>query len=112
MIKRASKLPGIAGTHHDCERWHPKKGHFLCYKFIEAYASDLEELPGHLFRADWLHQQMKLCIQGLQEDKACISMDYAENYQGRFQGEVQSAFFDQNKVTIHPKWGKWKMRNV
>ena len=79
-------------------------------EFMEAYASDLEELPGHLFRADWQHQQMKLCIQGLQEDEACICMDYAENYQCRFQGEVQSAFFDQNQVTIHPMIAYYKER--
>ena len=74
------------------------------------YTSDLEELPGHLFRAEWQHQQMKLCIQGLQEDEACICMDYAENYQCRFQGEVQSAFFDQNQVTIHPMMAYYKER--
>lgn len=48
-------------------------------ELMEAYASDLEELPGYLFRADWQHQQMKLCILGLQEDEACICMDYPKN---------------------------------
>lgn len=65
---------------------------------MEAYASDLEELPGHLVRADWQHQQMKLCIQGLQKDEACICMDYAKNFQCRFQGKVQSAFFIRTRL--------------
>ena len=77
---------------------------------MEAYASDLEKLLGHFFRADWQHQQMKLCIQGLQEHEACICMDYAENYQCKFQGEVQSAFFDKNQVTIHPVMAYYKER--
>ena len=29
-------------------------------------------------------------------------MDFAENYKCSFQNEVQSAYFDQNMVTIHP----------
>ena len=75
---------------------------------MEAYASDLEELLGHLFRADWQHQQMNLYIQDLQEHEACICMDYAETYHCRFQGEVQSAFFDQNQVTIDPMMAYYK----
>ena len=80
---------------------------------MEACASDLEELLGHLFRADWQHQQMKLCIQGQQEDEVCIWMDYA--VQCRFQEEVQCAFFDhalfdQNQVTIHPMMAYYKER--
>ena len=79
---------------------------------MEAYASELEELPSHLFRADLQHQQMKLCIQGMQKNEACICMEYAENYQCRFQREVQSAFFDQNQVTIHPMaYYKERMEN-
>ena len=37
----------------------------------------------------------------MNDDEACLCMDYAESYQCRFQGEVQSAFFEQNTVTIH-----------
>lgn len=66
--------------------------------------------PWLVLVADWQHQQMKLCIQGLQEDEARIYMDYAKNYQCRFQGEVQSAFFDQNHITIHPMMAYYKER--
>ena len=58
---KASKSPGIAGIHHDYERLQPKKVMSCVTKtstleeFMEAYASDLEELLGHLFRADWHH---------------------------------------------------------
>lgn len=70
--------------------------------FMADYTKDLETLPSHVFRAEWQHHQVKLCIDTLSNDEACLCMDYAESYQCRFQGEVQSAFFYQNTVTIHP----------
>lgn len=45
---------------------------------------------------------MKTCIESLPLDEACLCMDYAESYQCLFQHEVQSAFFEQNRLTLHP----------
>ena len=70
--------------------------------FMEQYGQDLVTLPNHIFRATWQHAQMGICIETITEDDVCIWMDYAENYQVKFQGEFQSAFCDQNQVMVHP----------
>lgn len=70
--------------------------------FFEEYMKDLEELPAHIFRAEWQQKQMRCCINALQDDDAVLCMDYAENYKCGYQEEVQSPFFNQNQVTIHP----------
>ena len=77
-------------------------------EFLDEYVEDMQELPIHVFRATWQHKQMKVCIEGLANDEACLCMDYAENYQCKFQQEVQSAFFEQNQVTIHPMMAYYK----
>ena len=69
---------------------------------MTAYEKDLIELPAHLFRASWQHDQMNECIKGLSDTEAALIMDYSENYGCTFQNETQSAFFDRNQVTIHP----------
>ena len=69
---------------------------------MKEFIQDMHDLPLHVFRADWQHKQMKACIDNLSLDEACLCMDYAESYQCRFQHEVQSAFFEQNQVTLHP----------
>ncbi len=73
-----------------------------------AYKDDLETLPGHLFRAEWQQAQTRKCIKTLTLDEACLCMDFAESYTCRFQGEVQSAFFDQNQVVLHPMMAYYK----
>ena len=52
--------------------------------FFEDYVKDLDSLASHVFRADWQHKQMQLCINNLEIDEAVISMDYAENYKCQF----------------------------
>lgn len=70
--------------------------------FMDAYMRDMNDLPGHIFRAQWQQKQLKQCIETLGNNEVCMCMDYAESYQCRFQSEIQSAFFEQNSVTIHP----------
>ncbi|KAI8487953.1 hypothetical protein Bbelb_344010 [Branchiostoma belcheri] len=67
-------------------------------EFTEEYKKNLEGLPSHVFRANWQHDQLKVCIETPKKEEACICMDYAESYTCRFQQEVQSAFFDQNQT--------------
>lgn len=67
--------------------------------FMDDYRKDLHEMSSHLFRAEWQHAMMKACIEAR---KTTIVMDFAENYSCHFQNEVQSGFFDQAQVVIHP----------
>ncbi len=70
--------------------------------FLTEVMKDLETYPSHHFRAQWQPEQLKKCIANLPENHAVFVMDYAENYSCRYQNEVQTAFWDQMQVTIHP----------
>jgi hypothetical protein len=50
---------------------------------------------------EWQQTQQSACKEQLKPNELMI-MDFSENYKCSFQNEVQSAFFDQTLVTIHP----------
>ena len=59
--------------------------------------------PLHLFTAKWQQQQQLVkCKDQLQEGHALLAMDVNENNRCCFKDEVQSGYFDQVQVTIHP----------
>ena len=79
-------------------------------EFLGQVIGDLEKYTSHAFRAQWQADQMKECIKNLQDCEVVMVMDYSENYSCRYQNEVQSAFWDQVQVTIHPVMTYyWKM---
>ena len=73
---------------------------------FSAFVADLEnalkEYPIHKFRAEWQQTQQSACKEQLKPNELIMIMDFSENYKCLFQNEVQSAFFDQTLVTIHP----------
>ena len=69
---------------------------------VTELASDMSQYSAHIYRASWQIQQMTECLNGLQHGEVMAVMDFAENYGCRYQNEVQSAYFDQVQVTLHP----------
>ena len=51
---------------------------------------------------EWQQTQQSACKEQLKPNELMMIMDFSENYKCSFQNEVQSAFFDQTLVTIHP----------
>lgn len=81
--------------------------------FFTAYERELETLPQHLFRADWQQRALANCVEAVCSDtEALMVMDYAESYQCIYKDEVQSAFFEQNTVTIHPIMAYYKVSDI
>ncbi len=70
--------------------------------FLEALLSDFRVYSSHIFRANWQHTQLSKCIASLHPNEIIMLMDYSENYRCVFQNEIQTGFFDQAQVTIHP----------
>lgn len=70
--------------------------------FLDCLKADMKLWPSHIFRASWQHNQMSTSISSLTPGQVVILMDYSENYRCLFRDEVQSGFFDQQQVTIHP----------
>ena len=56
----------------------------------------------HLFNKDWQNMQEADLISNLRADEALGVYDFAENFKCGHQREVQSAYYSQNSVTIHP----------
>ena len=78
--------------------------------FFSEYIKDIDQLAKHLFIAEWLTDQLKVCSENLKESEAILSMDFTEDYACHYQNEIQSGFFDTCKVTIHPMHGVYKQR--
>ena len=70
--------------------------------FLDDFKSALEDHPAHLFRSTWQFKQQKEMQNMLQEGQAWIMLDFAEDFTIRHKHEVQSAYWMQEKVTIHP----------
>lgn len=69
---------------------------------LEGLCTVMVSYPGHIFRAQWQHKQMALCLDTLADSEVMMVMDYAENYSCHYQDEIQTAYFEQRQVTIHP----------
>ena len=80
-------------------------------QFMEDYASDLNELGPHLFRADWQHKQQQALLANLPDKEVVLCMDFANSYQCIYAAETQNAFFDQVPVTIHPMMLYYKINH-
>lgn len=80
-------------------------------EFLKSYENDMHSYTPHIFRANWQHGQMSECISKLKHGQVMVVMDFAENYKCGSQNEVQSAYFDQNMVTIHPMMYYYKKEN-
>ena len=70
--------------------------------FTDEIKKDMKTYPQHIFRANWQHHQMANCQSHLKPGEVLLTMDFSENYRCQFQDEVQSGYFDQVQVTLHP----------
>lgn len=71
-------------------------------KFLDKLESQTDDFVNHVFRA---HKQLAECRslkQNLAEHDMVVHMDFAENYTCRSLNEVQSAYWNQTTVTLHP----------
>ena len=79
-------------------------------EFLNDYVNVMTHYLSHIFRANWQHDQMTLCLKTLKDREVMSVMDFSENYKCGFQNEPQDAFFDQNLVTIHPMMFYYKKK--
>ena len=78
---------------------------------VNEFLELVEDISGHLFRANW-HRNVFQYIRGhLQEGYVLQVMDFAMNFSNRYQDEVQSAYFGGTQTTIHATINFFKCRN-
>ena len=68
-------------------------------KFIQDFNKELEE---HTFRVRHQYQQLRNLKNNLPDNEAIMQMDFAENFTCRSLEEIQSAYWNQTSVTLHP----------
>lgn len=70
--------------------------------FIEDFKKDLEDFRNHTQRVKKQYAELRNLKQNLPLNEAMIQMDFSENFTCRSLEEIQSAYWNQTSVTIHP----------
>ena len=72
----------------------------------ESFKTDLEiqlrTFQGHIKRVQEQYRQIRTLKENLPENEIVLQMDFAENYSCRSLDEVQTAYWSQSIVTLHP----------
>ncbi|PIK36573.1 hypothetical protein BSL78_26595 [Apostichopus japonicus] len=69
---------------------------------IEELKVETVPFAQHLFNKDWQRKQELQLKQNLPSGSVLSILDFAENYKCAYQREVQSAYYSQDSVTVHP----------
>ena len=70
-------------------------------ELFDYFLQLLGQFPYHSFLAKWQREQLDSLLESLPTDQAVCIHDYSEGYACRFQDEIQSQYFDVNKVSLH-----------
>jgi len=80
-------------------------------KFIEDFEKQMEDFKGHRSRVQTQYQQIRELKDKIARNEIIVQLDFAENYSCRSVEEVQSAYFNQTSVTLHPMVAYFKDEN-
>ena len=70
-------------------------------ELFDYFIQLLGQFPYHSFLAKWQREQLDSLLENLPLNEAVCIHDYSEGYACRFQDEIQSQYFDVNKVSLH-----------
>ena len=71
-------------------------------KFISHVENQMFEFDAHVNRVRIQYEQIRTLKEKLPKHEMIIQLDFAENYSCKSLEEVQSAYFNQTSVTLHP----------
>ena len=71
-------------------------------QFIEHVQNQMIDFESHVDRMKKQYEQIRHLKQNLPTHHMILQLDFAENYSCRSLEEVQSAYFNQTSVTLHP----------
>ncbi|XP_063953700.1 uncharacterized protein LOC135153666 [Lytechinus pictus] len=69
---------------------------------LTQFPKEIQELRSHVRRVHNQYEAMTKCKENLAADHCIVHMDFSENYVCAAEEEVQSAYWSQESVTIHP----------
>lgn len=71
-------------------------------QFLSNLDKQIREFKSHIKRVAKQYDELKTLKQNLPKNEMLVQLDFAENYSCRSMEEVQSAYFNQTSVTLHP----------
>ena len=71
-------------------------------EFVKHFKTESEEFRSHVERVKAQFEALRKCKQNLCENECLVQMDFAENYVCKPLEEVQSGYWNQTGVTLHP----------
>ena len=71
-------------------------------EFVELFSTDLIKFRTHADRIKTQYLAQRTLKENLHDTDIYIHMEFAEDYRCRSQEEIQSAYWSQTQVTIHP----------
>lgn len=75
---------------------------FARRQFVSLLSKLLKDYPVHKFTSQHQLSQYTCSLKEVDSGAAVCVLDFAENYSCSVQGEVQSAYYSRNSVTLHP----------
>lgn len=71
-------------------------------QFLFNLDKQIKDFESHVKRVSKQYDEIKTLKQNLPKNEMLVQLDFAENYSCRSMEEVQSAYFNQTSVTLHP----------
>ncbi|KAK3102947.1 hypothetical protein FSP39_015174 [Pinctada imbricata] len=71
-------------------------------EFIKMFEEQTKEFRGHVERVHKQYEEVKKLKENLPPNQIMVQMDFAENYSCKSVEEIQSAYWNQTGVTLHP----------
>jgi hypothetical protein len=71
-------------------------------QFLVKLEQQMKDFESHMKRVAKQYEEIKRLKQNLPKHEMLLQLDFAENYSCRSLEEVQSAYFNQTSVTLHP----------
>ncbi len=71
-------------------------------EFLDHITKQLEEFDDHVQRIRMQFKEMKTLKENLDAGHCIVHMDFSENYSCKSVQEIQSAYWNQTSVTLHP----------
>jgi hypothetical protein len=71
-------------------------------EFIELMKIELNQFSGYVDRVRTQYREIKILKENLPENEIIVQMDFVENYTCKSLAEVQSAYWNQTPVALHP----------
>ena len=85
------------------KKWVQMESRCSVNELVGQIAEDMKLHSGHISHADFQHKVLNdLTSSQLPLDHAVAIMDFSENYSLMHQDQIESAYFSQKQITLHP----------